>query len=561
MDYQFHYLSSNSSGRADGSTSTASALLTSAFISDNFTVDGPTGFGVESCNASVDFTSLNFHGKGIGLVSALQTAAEPQLLEALVLESELFVCEALTTLNLTIIEFLQNFSNFLNSTTGGNVTSPSEAEAILSTEISNTTLLSFSNPQGSLASVINFLVQEVTSYLGSYSNATDLYINDVMRSSILNNDGSLSLNASFLFNVFDGAFFTGGSYFAQSYLVPETMQIFGLDTFTNFSTFQAVDNHTLQANFSLDSLTLLVSMVWELPDTSVENVTLQIDLGQVIASADLLIAIDQDLLGALPLGSLLNSSELFNCIFSTLYDTQITNLLIEVGELGLPKVGGFESSPGSKLIASTFISAVYDMLHYVIQYSLPGFFQSTGAALLTNLTSQIFNQTTCPDPSPSTLTNGLVDMRDFLLSSSNATALGGTGTSPYGDVASSIKGLIDSLLVDDSMGSPGINSLLIGPLTQQQSGIDGTLSNLVSFNQYINAEDSVSARIRIELSDVNIENIAVGDPFFLLDPVLDQPYLLNNTATIGINDTTPVQVRADFFFHWDGDGKRSSCWV
>lgn len=568
MDYQFNYLRTGS-GRIDGSTASASALLTSAFVSPNFTMNGPADFFVETCNASVDFTTLNFLGQGIGSVTALQSAVEPQLLEIFKVQSEMFVCQALNTLNFTILELLQNVSNFLGPDLNSTMSSGSSevqavmsAEASLPTNASNVTLLSFAHPHGTLSSVINFLVQEVTSYLASYANATDLNINDVMRSYILNNDGALSLNASFLYNVFDGAFFSGGGgYFSQSYLVPENLQVMGLDTFTSFSPFQAVGEHTLQTNFSLDSLSLLVSMVWELPDGSVENVTLEIDTNQVNATVDLLVAIDLDLLGALPLGSLLNSSDLLNCIFSAFYDVQISDLTIVVGEINAPKVGGFGNSPGSKLIASKFMSAVYDMFHYVVLDALPGFFQTTGRGLLSNLTGTLLNKTVCPNSTVSTSANGLIDLRDFFLPPSTAKTMGGSGTSPYGDVANSIKGIIDSLLVDNSTGSPGINNILIGPLTQQKSGTPGALTNLFHVDQKLNAENSLSARIRIKINDVNVDNIAISDPFFLLDPVPNDPYLINNTVTIGVNDTTPVQLRADVFFHWDGDGELQHSWI
>lgn len=576
LDYNYNYLFVNGGGQATAITDDNSANISVAFTSSDFDQDGPTGFMIQSCQAAFNFATLDFHGNGIGLVSSLLNVVEPLLRSFIQQKTEEFACQALNKLNASATQLLQSISSilepYLNDTANNETVTP-VSEAVLLRNATNVTLLSYQDPNGTLAKVVDLLIKEAGSFLGGESSnsknssSPDLNVNDVIRSFVLDQDGSLTINASSLSSlVKNGTLLDGGGAFTQTLLQLDSVRILGLDSFTRF-VFAPVDNYTLQASFTLESLSLEASFFWEIqpPDATsaspnvTENLSVQLDLGQINVTASLLAAIDQDLLGALPLGALLNTSKILSCLFSIFYETDLTTLDVMVQELGQPIVTGFQSSPGLARVTNTTLNAVYDMYHDVLLRAVPGFFQTTVRNMLSNIIHENLNNSSCQLPALPNSTNALVDLRDLLLPPKAALALGGSGTSPYGGLASFVKQFIDSQLlsVNNATGVPRINDVLIAPLSKDQSGTVGTFQyngNLLTVDKTVNA-DALYAQIYFMVNDARIQNVAVDEPLSLLEPVLDEPYLLNNTASFGVNDSLPLQLRANVLFRLLGHGK------
>ena len=93
--------------------------------------------------------------------------------------------------------------------------------------------------------------------------------------------------------------------------------------------------------------------------------------------------------------------------------------------------------------------------------------------------------------------------------------------------------------IDPDTGLSEINSILISKFTESQSNVSG---------KFVFTGDLVNGGTRIQLGGLDLEVElrvydgyldgldTVGSPFSLLDPVLNRPSNLNNTATMGLGD-------------------------
>jgi hypothetical protein len=158
---------------------------------------------------------------------------------------------------------------------------------------------------------------------------------------------------------------------------------------------------------------------------------------------------------------------------------------------------------------------------------------------------------------PQSSANGFVDLRDLLLSQTEAFRLGGNGRSPYGSLfRSAMKIVQDELLaVDSRTGLSRLNSVLIDPLTEEQSGVAGRFAfkePVLDSGTNINV-GGLNAKVQLKASDLYFEALnSVGEPLRLLSPVQNQSDLLDNTIGIGTSD--PLRVGLRFLFALLGDG-------
>jgi hypothetical protein len=155
--------------------------------------------------------------------------------------------------------------------------------------------------------------------------------------------------------------------------------------------------------------------------------------------------------------------------------------------------------------------------------------------------------------------SGFIQFQDLFLSSKESVALGGTGESQYGDVFRRLYNLANDqiLQIDDTDGTSSINGLLVAPLTRGASGTDGTIrfeGDLLNTGKRVQV-GGLDAKVELKAYDARIENLdTVGEPLVLLDPVLNEPHLLNNTATLGVG-SSPLRLGIKFMFALLADGK------
>jgi hypothetical protein len=115
----------------------------------------------------------------------------------------------------------------------------------------------------------------------------------------------------------------------------------------------------------------------------------------------------------------------------------------------------------------------------------------------------------------------------------------------------------DQLLATEDDGLASINSVLIRQLTEAQSGTKGTIhfeGDLLNTSKRVQV-GGLDATVELKAYDARIENLdSVGEPLVLLDPVLNEPHLLNNTATFGVGPS-PLRLGIKFMFALLADGK------
>ena len=145
------------------------------------------------------------------------------------------------------------------------------------------------------------------------------------------------------------------------------------------------------------------------------------------------------------------------------------------------------------------------------------------------------------------------------MSEAGARLLGGSGTSPYGDLFRTARRFIDNLVlnVNEDSGLSRVNDVLVAPLTTAQSNVSGSLvapDDLFSTDTRVQL-GNLDANVVLRASDARIENLdTIGVPMDLFAPVDNEAHILNNTATFGVGDRS-LRVGVRFLLSILGDGK------
>jgi hypothetical protein len=346
-----------------------------------------------------------------------------------------------------------------------------------------------------------------------------------------------------------------------------SVEVIGLDSFTSFEDLSDLGRQTLQTTFTIDSLSVIIGAEVEVrtPGNSgdkrlLETAFLEIALNPVVVSTSILLAIDQEKLGALRLGSLLDTDDIQACVFSSLYNLQISTLAVNSVDIAEIGVTGLES-PGLQRVLSTGLDLFYSMFEAAILEALPGFLQKYIVDLVNEALFALWETSFCPTPTlGSEDSDPFIDVRELLLPAEIALEYGASGTEPYDGLVSFAKGFIDDELeAVDSTGTPTINDALIARFTERQSGTKGALifqDELVQVDSRVKV-GGFDGRIEFRLSNVRLENLdTLGQPISILDPVLGESRLLNNTATLGaITSDRPFRILGNLFVAVTAGGK------
>jgi hypothetical protein len=181
----------------------------------------------------------------------------------------------------------------------------------------------------------------------------------------------------------------------------------------------------------------------------------------------------------------------------------------------------------------------------------------------------------------------LVDFRDLLLSPQQSVQYGGSGQEPYGNVVYELFGALKQLLyATDANGKYKVNDLL-PQLLNGQSGL-GSLFSTANPNaarrlmkqRHVQSNDTalttagwyysfpsdlmnvqtkidvggLNADFSLRMYDAYLENLeSIGQPFSILDNVVNQPYELNNSASIGVSG--PLRLGMRVLVGLSGEGK------
>jgi hypothetical protein len=390
------------------------------------------------------------------------------------------------------------------------------------------------------------------------SSESDLKVNSLIRSFFLDKDSALSL-------AFDNI--NVGTSDMQIGL--KSVTIGGLDTVTTLNALDIVGPQTLLNKVRWRRLSFEVIITIGRSEgtgsrrflETGQEITVAFELKDVDASLGMLMALDLDRMGSLALSSIMEIRNIVPCILSAARAASITEMMVSVGSFQGLSVTGFKSDEVSQA-SSESSRMIMEQYGDLFAGSIPGFFDVTLRSMANNWIDYYMNQQpnmVCPSKAFESTTAGFVDLRELLLSETMSRAVGGSGTSTYGDLFRTVVGILNDLVfkVDPIDGSSDVNDIVIAPLTKAQSNVTGVVEFPVDlFDQAKRVEvGSSDARIQVRAWGARIENLdTFGAPLSLFRPMMNEPYQLNNTATFGAGDR-PLRLAFRFLIALSGYGE------
>ena len=442
LDYVYEFLFTRQ-GSADLYSYGNRASVTMSFESQN---DNIFSSSVETCDPQVNVDNLDFHG---GILAIVLDVVEGLVRNKVENQVELKICEELQALSTTFLsDLLQRIDETLAQYKTAEVQDALQSENALPKNIA---LLDFQNQRTATGKWLNRMLEDAVAFVSKPADdGSDLNANVLLREHVLE-DGA------FFVDVGDLQLFQGHDQLTQTTIVLESVKVFGLDTLTTFEPLVDIGKHTIQNELSWASLTIELDVTIDIKPSTLEDsvilnpvsrsvveerVKIKFSVEDVNAVASILLAVDEEKLGSLRLGSLLNTDLLLPCFLSTLFALEISALSVEVGDVQPPTLQGFVS-PGIDRVVSSSVDAAFLMYEDALLEAAPGFFQIAVREYLNrNVVNKFLAEEDggeCSSPLDiSASKNGFIDFRDLLLSPDLALAAGGLGTQPYGDVVSTV---------------------------------------------------------------------------------------------------------------------------
>eukprot|EP00980_Cylindrotheca_fusiformis_P014860 scaffold4056_cov115-Cylindrotheca_fusiformis.AAC.4 len=580
VDYQYNYGILHGTGVAYVSTDNNAFSTKLNFGSQDFDSQPPSSSSVESCMTDIRITDIAFKGD---FVSDIVEIFEGMIRGVIETEIEKVACDELGSLGTSFVSDMMGIAGVVLEPYEGDLDEAAnnplhlEQTATLPDDL---VFLNFQDTENVIGDWFNQALKEADTLLGSMvpdtdgpnTDKRDLGINVLMRSHLLDEDRALFVDIANL--PMDAVLFKGHDQITETTISLNSVKVMGLDTLDRFNPLTDIGKLTLQNELTWRSLTLEFDVTVDVMPSSREDAILQdstssgiseritIDFGventDVVAS--LFLAIDQAALGTLELGSLLTLENVLPCILSVVHRLELSGLSVEPQSVKVPSLKGFVS-PGIDRIVTNSVRAAFAMYMGVLRQAIPNIFQTSirdfvnseliGAFLSDN------SRADCPEVQE---VSGFLDFRDLLLTPEAAKTQGGTGLAPYGDIAYKVKGMIeDNLLSVEEDGLVKLNSFLVRPATESQSGIPGTISilsqpllhEMTEFaNEYVH---SFVDRFQIGLLSARINNLDTIRPPVRILETRNEPHSLANSLYMGPVPTRPINLTAGFILSLDGD--------
>lgn len=415
--------------------------------------------------------------------------------------------------------------------------------------LNESSLLNWTNLSGSLGA-IGSLIEEASvalrTYVGSPDSHGSLRINSLLKDSFLD-DGVLSFDLGLRFKIGD------------TDVTLEVIRVSGLDTFTEFDALKPLTARTLRTELSLESISITVELVVGNESSIVPPSRLLLDLqaANVSVAMDTIAALDWQSLGAIEIGSLLNTSSILPCLVSTIRGLSVSRFVAFAESYSTPRFRGLKDD--TQLVLDATIDRLHDRFGSTFARAIPSIFNTT-LRELANVWVQGYvdkSNSGCPNHLLGNTSQEYMDFRDLFLHSVESKRLGGAGTQRYGDVFRRGYEAFNNLLLTTDAESglaTVLNSGVIARLTKRQSGKAGAVlleGDLVNFNSLLRV-GGLDATVSLRISNVSLVNLdTVGSPLSLLEPV-SVPSILNNTASIGVGP--PLRAGARILFGLAGNG-------
>jgi hypothetical protein len=399
----------------------------------------------------------------------------------------------------------------------------------------------------SIAGWADMALVEARGYLGGTAeNSQELGISSMLRSSILDSDRLMRIPIRKADGGYEG--FEAGGVKLSLYDVT----LVGLDSFTLFDVLKATGPSTFSNSIKLQTLGVTVTMGLSVEDESskearmllgrglntneLETISVSMILEDVSIDISLLMALDQDIMGQLKLGSIINTKNIFSCLLSTLHSVGLSEFVMSVGDISDFSISGFISDDTSKSIQN-LTNAIFAEYKQTVIDAMPAFTSNTIRPILHDILQVLVDKArngACPEPDSSL--DGIVDFRDLLLSEERAVNLLGRGDSPYGDLFRLLYSFIENMISNEDGNGPNKLNDLVASFTKRQSNEEGNLHYPGQlFNQDFKVDlGGLAAAIELGVFDLKVSNLdSIGTPLRVLQPVKGESSVLNNTASIG----------------------------
>eukprot|EP00581_Thalassiosira_minuscula_P016860 CAMPEP_0183731896 /NCGR_PEP_ID=MMETSP0737-20130205/36773_1 /TAXON_ID=385413 /ORGANISM="Thalassiosira miniscula, Strain CCMP1093" /LENGTH=2078 /DNA_ID=CAMNT_0025964745 /DNA_START=63 /DNA_END=6299 /DNA_ORIENTATION=- len=530
------------SGTVDIRSSGNDALLRGQISSTNFMEVAPEDIVVKICDPTVNIDAVQFSDGGLfGKILNIFKGLLTSFMES---QAEGAICDQLRN----VMENTEGLLRYVKQTLDqykprGDIIDPLSTEATITTDAK---LVKFRDNTAKFAKWLETCLNKAFQYLREpaidpNTGITDMQVNIMLRQNVLQH-GALAIKSSDLSNDFKSVVYEGHNRITQTRVRFESVQMVGLDSISKFNPLDSIGDYTLQNQVAWDYLgfqvratieltpSILSDSIIESPSgTSVEEqVDIFVGLDDLNAELSVISLFDEDLLGSIQIGSILEVDNILPCLLSTILDSDITSLSVDVTDVLTPTISGF-LSPGMDRIFTNSIDAGLLMYEKIMMNSAPRFFQAKIRPILSDaLVKKAILDSTCTQPNWSGSASDLIDFRDLLLPPSDAQIAGATGQEPYGNAFSSFA---MPYLNENVFQGELFNSGYVRPFTKSQSGTEGSLNFSNTLLQYNGTKPSIIYdSLMFSISDFRFHNIdTVAGPMSVLYPI-DFNVLSNNIS-------------------------------
>lgn len=395
LKYQYNYAFFSGEGQADAYLDNNSARLSFGFESSDFNTRPPTKVTMKTCGEDKDMikirvTELDFRG---GVLSSIFDMFEGAIAGAIEDSVENAACSTLAENGSSLVTDLVNTANTIIDPylveLPSNYTDPLHLEKglILPEVFDPLNLQDLDNELGDLITVV---LDAMYNFLGikNRSDSENLKINDIIRENFLKNR-VLSINGTDLDFAPDGVIFEGHDQLTKSKIVLDGVDLYGLDTITEFEPLLEIGKFTLENRVKFSYLKAVVNITidvqasaksdspFEIPgdERIIEKVSIEFGVDDLATSISTFLVIDQEKFQSITLGSLLDTENLMGCLLSTIYEAKLSGFNVTVGNFREPVSSGFIGNGIDRVLSQT-ADFLFMMYEGVLIKALPSLFQT-----------------------------------------------------------------------------------------------------------------------------------------------------------------------------------------
>eukprot|EP00940_MAST-03C_sp_MAST-3C-sp2_P000291 g291.t1 len=595
LDWRYDFGLIKGNGKAWVWTSNNRLSSTARFTSEDYATHGPTKSTIESCDVGVDVTNMHFQG---GISGAILNLFKNNVMETTEEEIEAMACDEMSSMGSeSLTSALEGVDEMFSQYLGPSVApeDPLEAQSQLVVPDGTGKLVDFTNLEGSpIGDLITTALTEMNERFSTHkpdpeTGASTLGINIIVRDTMLDANGVYHMDLNNLMgNDGSNVLFEGHDMMTQTTVTATAARVRGLDSFTRFLPLSAIGAQTFTSDMRLENVFVEIDVTVDMKPSSssdsiivnpstphqVEHLTIRTGLRAIEFSAAMLVAIDEDALGNLMLGSLLHTDHIVGCAMSTVVALEVPQLSVSVGDILTPHMTGFISH-GLDTVLNNLALGMFMMYRNVMMRALPNYFEmeireSVANAFLESYTNE--EAAVCPPPQL-VLHDGVVQDSGHPIIDFNALfydpAKHGYGDEtdpdtlaklqPFGDIFAKAKKIFDDMVmeIDPETGYANLNTDFVGPYTEAQSNISGTMvwqKEPIFDTEMPLLEFGGLNSFKLVVDNARIENLdTISEPFHLMREGGDgRPFELDHALTMGRNPR-PLAFAADVLFEIDGD--------